>query len=157
MLRKIFLAAKKLFYWIDSILLKLPIVRKHLYLRQLSKFVIAGGIFTIVDFAVYIVLTRFFLFWQIHYLWANFTGMFVGAVGNFILNKKWTFQDREKRVVSQYIKFWLIAALGGMLLYQLLMTGFVEVVNLYDILAKALAAIITLFFRFGIQKFWIFK
>ncbi len=157
MTKKIILKTKKLFFWADSFLLKLPIIGKHLYLRQLTKFIIAGGLFTLVDFAVYIVLTRAFLFWQTHYLWANFIAMSVGAIGSFILNKKWVFKDRGDKIFSQYLKFWIVGAIGGMVFYQFLLAFFVETVHLYDLLAKAFAAIIVLFFRFGIQKFWIFK
>lgn len=157
MLKTLFLSVKKIFYWTDNFLFKIPIIGKHLYLRQLSKFIIAGGLITLFDFAFYIALTRFFLFWELHYLWANFISMSIGAVGSFAINKLWVFNNRAEKVFSQYFKFWIIAGFGGMLLYQGLMTMFVEYMNLYDILGKALAAFITLFFRFGAQKFWIFK
>ena len=157
MIKKFILKTQKLFYWADGFLLKLPIIGRRLYLRQLIKFIISGGLFTLVDFAVYIVLTRGFLFWQTHYLWANFIAMSVGAIGSFILNKAWVFKDRGDKIISQYVKFWIVGAIGGMIFYQLLLAFFVETTHLYDLLSKALAAIIVLFFRFGVQKFWIFK
>lgn len=153
----IILRAKKLFYWIDSFLYKIPIIGKRAYLRQLSKFIIAGGLVTLVDFAIYICLTRSFLFWQTHYLWANFISMSIGAVGSFILNKNWVFKNKKEKIVSQYMQFWIIGGIGGMVLFQILFAVFVEIILIYDILAKVFAAIIVLFLRFIIQKFWIFK
>ena len=134
----------------------LPIIRSHLAIRQLIKFTIAGGIFTLVDFAVYIFLTRIFSFFSAHYLWANFIGMVTGATGNFFLNKSWTFRNHERKVLVQYIKFWIVAV-GGMAIYQYLLLFFVEKIELYDILGKAFSAIIVMFIRFIIQKFWIFR
>lgn len=157
MTKRDFLNIKGLFFWIDRLLFKLPIIGKRLYLRQLVKFVISGGLLTLVDFAVYIFLTRVFLFWQVHYLWANFISMSVGAIASFILNKTWVFKDKGDNIASQYIKFWVVGAVGGMVFYQFLLFYFVELAGLYDILGKAFAAIIVLFFRFAIQKFWIFK
>jgi len=157
MTKRDFLNIKGLFSWIDRLLFKLPIIGKRLYLRQLTKFIIAGGFLTLVDFAIYIFLTRIFLFWQIHYLWANFVAMSVGAIASFILNKTWVFKDNGKNIVSQYIKFWIVGAVGGMVFYQLLLFYFVDLTGVYDILGKVYAAIIVLFFRFALQKFWIFK
>ncbi len=157
MIKKIALKIKGLFFWADEFLFKIPIIGKRLYLRQLTKFIISGGLLTLVDFAIYIFLTRVFFFWQTHYLWANFVSMSVGAVASFILNKNWVFKDRGENITSQYIKFWVVGGVGGMVFYQFLLYVFVETGNVYDLLGKALAAIIVLFFRFVVQKFWIFK
>jgi len=112
---------------------------------------------TAVDFAVYIFLTRVFVFWEEHYFWANLVSMSVGAFGSFILNKKWAFKNTVGKELSQGVKFWLFCGLGGMIIYQFLLVFFIETANLYDLLSKAIAAIIVLFVRFVIQKFWIFK
>lgn len=156
-MKKLILKIKGLFFWADNFLFKIPIIGKRLYLRQLVKFVISGGLLTLLDFAIYIFLTRVFLFWKNHYLWANFISMSIGAAANFILNKNWVFKDQGRNVASQYLKFWVIGGLGGMVFYQFLLYVFVETGNVYDLLGKALAAVIVLFFRFVVQKFWIFK
>lgn len=156
MIKKIFLTIKKVFYLIDNLLHKLPIIRKRIYLKQLIKFTISGILMTLLDFFVYIILTRGFLFWEEHYLWANFLAMAVGATGSFILNKLWTFNDYGKRVFVKYIKFWIVA-ITGLLIYQVLFFAFVQYAELYDLLAKIISALIVMLFRFNIQKFWVFK
>jgi len=157
MIKRNFLNIKRFFSWIDRILFKIPFIGKRIYLRQLTKFVIAGGLITILDFAIYIFLTRTFSFWFLHYLWANFVSMSLGAIVSFYFNKNWVFKNKEKKVVSQYLKFWIIGGIGGMIFYQYLFFALVENFSIYDILAKVIAAIIVLFFRFVVQKFWIFK
>lgn len=155
-MRKVILGIKKPFYWIDNVLCILPIVREHKSLRQLIRFVISGTIITVVDFGVYIFLTRIFLFWQAHYLWANFIAMAIAATGSFFLNKKWTFKDDGEGILIKYIKFWIVV-LGGLVVYQVLFFVFVENIYIYDILAKAFAVLIVMFFRFIVQKFWVFR
>ena len=157
MTKRDFLNIKGLFSWIDRFLFKIPFIGKRLYLRQLSKFIIAGGLVTVLDFIIYIFLTRAFSFWLLHYLWANFVSMSLGAVVSFYFNKNWVFKDKGKQIVSQYLKFWIVGGIGGMVFYQYLLFAFVEHFSVYDILAKAFAAVIVLFFRFAVQKFWIFK
>ena len=134
----------------------LPIIRNHLSIRQFIKFAISGGIFTIVDFGIYILLTRYFLFFSEHYLWANFIAMAFGATGNFILNKNWTFRNKEKKVFIQYIKFWIVA-LVGMAVYQYFFYFFVSRLDIYDLLAKAIVAVLVMFIRFILNKYWTFK
>lgn len=154
---KIILNIGKFFPWIDRFLFKIPFIGKRLYLRQLFKFIIIGGLVTILDFAIYIFLTRAFSFWRLHYLWANFVSMSLGAVISFYFNKNWVFKNKSKRVVFQYLKFWIIGGIGGMAFYQYLLFAFVEHFSFYDILAKAFAAFIVLFYRFFVQKFGVFK
>ena len=140
-----------MFNWIRS----LPIIRNHLAVRQLIKFTISGGIFTIVDFGVYIFLTRLFAFWYDHYLWANLISIGFSATGNYFVNKNWTFRSCEKNF-SQYIKFWVVVLIG-VAAYQYLLLVLVEKVLMYDLLAKVLTASVVMFLRFLLQKFWVFR
>ncbi|MDA2922079.1 GtrA family protein [Patescibacteria group bacterium AH-259-L07] len=156
-MRKFIVGIKKPFHWTDRILRVLPIFRKRQYLRQLTRFAISGTLFSFVDFGIYIFLTRIFLFWQAHYLWANFISMSVGAIGGFILNKHWVFNYRGGKIAFQYLQFWIVGGIGGMVFYQALLAFFVESAHIYDIIAKAIAAVMVMFFRFSVQKFWIFK
>ncbi|MCF7906721.1 GtrA family protein [Patescibacteria group bacterium] len=142
--------------WPARIVLGLPLVRKNLYVKQFIKFILVGGISTVIDFSLYILLTRFFLFWQSHYLWANFASMFVASLFSFFLNKEWTFSANNKKVWRQYLDFY-ITMIFCLLLYQALF-GFISLtLGWYDIVAKALSAFLIMLFRFHLHKFWVFK
>jgi len=134
----------------------ISIIQKYPHLRQFIKFFITGGICTILDFAVYIFLTRLFPFFRIHYLWANFFGTVVGATVNFTMNKKWTFRNEEVGIFRQYMKFWVVVIIG-LAIYQYLFGFLVEKINLYDLLGKAISALIVMFIRFYLNKFWVFN
>lgn len=147
---------KKFFSRIDQFLFKIPFLGKKLYLRQFIRFLISGGLVTILDFAIYIFLTRFFWGEQ-NYLKANLLAMILAAVVSFYFNKFWVFKNRTKKTIFQHLKFWIIGVIGGMILYQFLLFVFVERFLVYDILAKILAVFVVMFFRFFIQKLLVFK
>jgi len=143
-------------FWLTKVALKLPFIKKNLYVKQFIKFILVGVISTLIDFFVYIFLTRFFVFWQSHYLQANFMAMVIASTVNFLLNKKWTFNGSRKKVLHQYINF-CIVLVGGLFAYQFLFSFFIRTLGLYDIIAKAIVAFAIMLIRFHFHKFWVFK
>jgi len=143
-------------FWLSKIILRLPIIKKNLYVKQFVKFVLVGAISTLIDFGIYIFLTRFFVFWQTHYLWANFTAMIVASIVNFLANKSWTFKNGKKKILDQYIHFCIVLVLG-LFAYQFLFGFLVANLNWYDIIGKAIAAFVIMLVRFHLHKFWVFK
>ncbi|MCD6442257.1 GtrA family protein [bacterium] len=120
------------------------------------KFILVGAISTLIDFVIYVFLTRFFAFWQAHYLWANFMAMIIASTVNFLFNRKWTFNGGRKKALHQYIRF-SIVLVGGLFAYQFLFGFFVATLGWYDIIGKAIAAFIIMLIRFHLHKFWVFK
>ncbi|MGC9048625.1 MAG: GtrA family protein [Patescibacteria group bacterium] len=134
----------------------LPFAKDHPWIRQFFKFSVVGGTCMILDFLIYIFLTRLFSFWQNHLAWANFLSICLSATVNFVWNKKWTFRDKDQKIFWQYIKFWVVV-IGGLILYQLIFIFSVQNLKLYDLLSKAIAAIIVWILRFIFNKFWTFR
>ena len=95
-------------------------------------------------------------FWYIH---ATIIGIAVSMTSNFILNKIWTFEDRNfeaKKTLAQYGKFVGFSSLGA-----LIQLGMVYVlVDNYQIiypLALIIAVIIAASSNFILNKKWTFK
>ena len=95
-------------------------------------------------------------FWYIH---ATIIGIIVSMSSNFILNKIWTFEDRNfeaKKTLAQYGKFVGFSSLGA-----LIQLGMVYVlVDNYQVLypvALILAVIIAASSNFILNKKWTFK
>ena len=95
-------------------------------------------------------------FWYIH---ATIIGIAISMTSNFILNKIWTFEDRNfeaKKTLSQYGKFVGFSSLGA-----LIQLGMVYVlVDNYQIiypLALIIAVIIAASSNFILNKKWTFK
>ena len=93
------------------------------------------------------------------YLHANMIGIIVSMSTNFILNKTWTFSDRDfskKKTLSQYGKFALFSSFGA--LVQLGMVYYL--VDSYDIaypIALITAVMTAAFGNFILNKKWTFK
>ena len=93
------------------------------------------------------------------YLHANVIGIIASITTNFLLNKAWTFGDRDfgiKKTISQYGKFAMFSSLGA--LVQLGMVYFlVDNVEISYPLALILAVITAAFGNFVLNKKFTFK
>ena len=97
--------------------------------------------------------------YDLWYLHANVIGIVASITTNFILNKTWTFNDKDfriKKTISQYGKFAMFSSLGA--LVQLGMVYFlVGSNNVSYPLALILAVITAAFGNFVLNKKWTFK
>jgi dolichol-phosphate mannosyltransferase len=93
------------------------------------------------------------------YLHATIIGISVSITTNFILNKAWTFSDRDfriKKTLTQYGKFAMFSSLGA--LVQLGMVYFlVDSIEISYPLALILAVMTAAFGNFVFNKKWTFK
>jgi dolichol-phosphate mannosyltransferase len=93
------------------------------------------------------------------YLHATIVGIIASITTNFILNKTWTFGDRDfriKKTISQYGKFAMFSSLGA--LVQLVMVYFlVDSNGISYPLALILAVMTAAFGNFVLNKKWTFK
>jgi dolichol-phosphate mannosyltransferase len=133
---------------------------KRASVKFLSK---AGRFYTVgaSGFIVNYLISLFFTSggYDMWYLHATTIGIFASITSNFILNKIWTFGDRDfkiKKTISQYGKFAMFSSLGA--LVQLGMVYFlVDGNNIAYPLALIIAVITAAFGNFVLNKKWTFK
>jgi putative flippase GtrA len=142
-------SAKFFSYW-PMVLLRKP------HMQQFIKFCLVGAANTAVDFTIYIALTRFIPFFGAHILTANAISFTVAVSNSYVLNRRWTFRDTHSVAVIQFPKFILsnLVALG---INELILYALVHSAEVNDILAKACAISISLFWNFFINKYLIFR
>ncbi|MBI4252739.1 glycosyltransferase [Candidatus Uhrbacteria bacterium] len=118
-----------------------------------TKYMLVGATSAIIDIGLLAVLVEY-----AHIpLMPAATLSFLVAVGNgFLLNKRWTFRDRSKRLARQYTKFFL-TGLVGLALNVSLLALFVYGFNLWYLLAKIFVTGIVFFWNFTINRFWTFR
>lgn len=121
---------------------------------QFSKFAAVGIINTGLDFLIYASLTRIFIFWESHKVLATSIAFFIANLNSYILNKYWTFQNKEKKHHIQYTKF-LSISLIGLGLTDLIFSLALHF-NLYDLLAKLTPIPLVLLWNFIANKYWTF-
>lgn len=76
---------------------------------KIIKFCIVGGINTFITLILFYTLNKIL---GVNYIFSTAIGYLIGMVNSYILNKKWTFQDDDKRVVFQFAKFALINSIS---------------------------------------------
>ncbi|OGY79232.1 MAG: hypothetical protein A3B74_00040 [Candidatus Kerfeldbacteria bacterium RIFCSPHIGHO2_02_FULL_42_14] len=120
---------------------------------QFFIFCIIGTLNTLTDFTFYYLLTRAL---HIYFIAANIISFALVSIMSFFLNKRWTFRDQGPKVHIQYMKF-LTVVTFGLLLNTGLLYIFVRWLHIPDLIAKALAVGIVLFWNFGMNKLWTFS
>lgn len=123
--------------------------------RQFYKFGIVGVSNTIVDFLVYVLLTRTLLFFSEHFYLANVLSFSIAVTNSFYWNRKWTFRSTDSRRTLQYFKFFVVN-IAGLGINTGLLYVLVRYADMYDVFAKILAIGVALFWNFFINRLWVF-
>lgn len=122
---------------------------------QFVKFAAVGAFNTVLDFAVYLGLTRSSGFWGAHIVGAATVSFLVGVTSSFILNNFWTFRADVSGWRRRAPKF-LAVAIGGLLWNDAILHLLTQA-GMHDIAAKLAATGIVLFWNFTLQKTWTFR
>lgn len=93
-----------------------------------------------------------------HYLWAATVGFLLGAATSYLLSVRWVFRHRRLAAFPK-TEFAAFAAVGvvGLGLNNLAIYVAVEHAGLPLLTAKAVAAILTFSFNFGLRKWGLFR
>lgn len=135
---------------------RVPILRRSAGARQFVKFTLVGVTNTAWDFLIYVLLTRGWLGFSLHFLVANFLAFLVAVINSYCLNKRWTFRDTDRHYHIQFTKFFMVN-LVTIVLYEFLLYVFVDHFGWYDLLAKLPAVVIITAWNFSANKFWTFR
>jgi len=95
-------------------------------------------------------------FWYLH---ANILGIITSITTNFVLNKYWTFEDRDfstKKTLQQFAKFIGFSSLGALIQLSIVFLLVEENQIMYP-LALTLAVLTAAFGNFIFNKRWTFK
>lgn len=122
---------------------------------QFSRFITVGLSNAVIDFLVYIILTRSLIWWRDHYLLANAIAFIIANFNSFFWNRRWTFNINQGGLIKQYFQFlgvsviylgfiqfglWLLVGWGGM----------------YDLFAKIIVIVVGMVIYFSVLKRFIF-
>jgi putative flippase GtrA len=127
--------------------------KKYPVTKEFVKFCLVGFTNLLIDIFVYWLLTRWLGF---YYLLAATMSFAVAVSWSFYFNRRWTFRHLHHNILRQYLKFFVanaISLFANLSLFFLL----VDLLALYDLLAKLLVAVIVAFLNFSLNKFWTFR
>lgn len=133
---------------LKSMNIKLDSTRESL-LIQIFKFVIVGGIATIIDWLIYFILYKFI---KLEPIIANIISFSVSVIYNYYASCKYVFKvNKEKSKTRQFTEF-IIFSLIGLGINELLIFIFVNKLSWNAMLVKILATIIVMVFNFITRK-----
>ena len=69
---------------------------------KLVKFFIVGGINTLISLLTFYVLNKIL---GINYILSSVISYAFGMINSYFLNKRWTFNDKDKKIILQLMKF----------------------------------------------------
>lgn len=121
--------------------------------RQFVKFGIVGASSTVIDWGIYLFLTRIF---GMFYLMAKILSFSVAVFNSYVWNRRWTFRSNDPAKLKQFIKF-LTISIVGLVLNSSIMFLAVDKFKLHDIVGLALATAIILIWNFLANKYYTFK
>ena len=125
----------------------------HLFV-QLVRYFFAGGLAFIIDFCALFILTEYL---NIHYLLSAPLAFLLGLVTSYILSIKWVFDKRNiSRKSVEFVIFTLVG-LVGLLLNQVFIWFFTEIMILYYMFSKIISSGIVFLWNFSMKKYLLFR
>lgn len=121
----------------------------RLLIKQAIKFVIVGCIAVLVDSFTYYLLSKFFFVW-----FAKGISFLSGMFFSYILNKMWTFSNRERSYIIK-VKFIILYA-TSLILNVLINDLVLNFTKSYLFAFLSSAAFCTLL-NFAGQRWWVYK
>ncbi|MBP7282760.1 MAG: GtrA family protein [Leptospiraceae bacterium] len=122
-------------------------------LNRFIKFLVVGGICTIINYIIFYVLFNYF---GVQYLLSSAIGYTSGLVIGYYVNKFWTYQverDSQEKYMFKYL-FVYLASLGASTLF---LKFLVEFLNLNPVLANIFAIGLSTITNFVGTNFLVFK
>ena len=123
--------------------------KKVKLLVQIFKFVIVGGIATVLDWAIYFVLYNYF---KIEPLIGNIISFSISTVYNYWASTKWVFEvNKNKSKNRMFVEFIIFSTIGLGLTELLLWIG-IKLLNVNAMVMKIIATMIVMVFNFVTRK-----
>lgn len=127
---------------------------KFSQLIQFAKFGIVGLSNTMISYIVYVFLVSL----RINYLAASITGFIVSVMNSFYWNNKYVFVKTKSRILwKAFAKTFLSYAGTGLVLSNILLYLWVDVVHIHEMAAPVINLFITIPLNFAFNKLWAFK
>ena len=143
---------KEIFYYLQNLAGYLP--HKKNVVNEFVKFVVVGGVGTIINISILYLLTEKA---GVYYLISAIFSFIIAMSSNFILNKIWTFKENIKLGIwKKYLQFGFVSMLA-LSVNLLFLYIFTEVLGIYYILSQILAIGMALMINFLGNKIWTFS
>lgn len=139
--------AKKIIANRDSIF-----ILKNEYFTQAIKYLIVGGICTVLDFSILFILTNL---GGLNYFTSSIISFILGAILNYFLGTSWIFNIRVIDNRYHELIYYMIITGIGLGINTFLIWSFTEFIGIYFMLSKLFATFVTYCWNFGARKYFL--
>ena len=118
-------------------------------IKEFVQYAVVGGTCTLIDFVTLYLLTTL---GGVHYLISSSISFCIGVILNWILCTYWIFDFHKVQRQATEFLYYVVISLVGLVLNALLMWLFTDVLGIWFMASKLIAAGITLFYNFFARK-----
>ena len=123
---------------------------KQKNLGEVIRFLVAGGSCLLLELACLYAFTE----WAgLHYLYSSALAFTISVLVNYWLCRAWVFEDGNKKQSLKAASLFFGSSVAGLGLNQLCMYTFVDLLGIYYMAAKLLAAVIVTVWNFVLKRY----
>ena len=118
------------------------------------------GIVGVINTAVYYIFYSGLVYIKVPYLLANIVAVIVSILNSYFWNNRYVFKmekDEQRNVWGTLIKTFFAYALTWLVLSNIVLVFFVEIIHISEYVAPIFVLFITIPLNFIINKYWAFK
>lgn len=119
-------------------------------IAEVIRFVVAGGGCLLLELACLYALTEWAGF---HYLYSSAFAFIISLLVNYWLCRVWVFADGSKKQSLKAMSIFFGSSVAGLGINQLCMYTFVDILGIYYMAAKLLAAVIVTIWNFVLKRY----
>lgn len=121
-------------------------------LNQIFKFIIVGGIATIIDWLIFFILNTIL---NINPLIANIFSFSISLIYNYIASVKWVFNVSKKKNKKRIFMEFIILSVVGLLISEFLIWLLVDKLSINSMISKIISTAIVMVFNFITRKIFL--
>lgn len=123
-------------------------------IQKITRYMIAGGMGALINFLIYFILLKLF---SVYYLLASIISFTLSLIAGFYFQKHFTFQDGSQNNIKKQMTYYYVFSSINLIINVILLSFFVEVMKMDQVLAKILTLAILAVWSFFIYQNYIFK
>ena len=124
------------------------------HIQKTTRYIFAGGTGAGINFLIYFFLMRVFHVW---YIFASIISFTLSTFAGFYLQKHITFKNKDRQNEKKQISYYYMVSSINLILNVILLSFFVEILNIDPVLAKISSLAILAIWSFFVYQKIIFK
>ena len=121
-------------------------------LKQIMKFVVVGGVATIIDFVFLYIFKEIV---NLPIILSNTLSFIISVIYNYIASIKWVFDVSEEKNKRQTFLMFIVFSVIGLILNDLIMHICISNLRIYYLISKLVATAIVMVFNFITRKMFL--